>query len=263
MSDVAIRVEGLGKRYTLGGQGARYDTLREALVRAVKAPARLLGRRNAPANRDDRTLWALRDVSFEVPQGQVLGIIGRNGAGKTTLLRILTRITEPTEGRAEITGRVGSLLETGTGFHPELTGRENVYLNGAILGMGKKEMDRKYDGIVEFAGVGPFMDTPLKRYSSGMQVRLAFAVAAYLEPDILLVDEVLAVGDAAFQQKCLARMEEIGQGGKDRGFCLPQHASGPAPVHQAHPAGRRKGRGRWRPPSGGEPLPAVWTRDHC
>ncbi len=217
MTDVAIRVEGLGKRYRLGGQGAQYETLREALVRAAKAPARLLrrpARRQPTEVRDSQTLWALRGVSFEVPRGQVLGIIGRNGAGKTTLLRVLTRITEPTEGRAEVHGRVASLLEVGTGFHPELTGRENVYLNGAILGMRRKEIDRKFDEIVEFSEVSRFLDTPLKHYSSGMQVRLAFSVAAHLDPDVLLVDEVLAVGDAAFQQKCLAKMEEVGKGGR-------------------------------------------------
>ncbi len=208
----ALRVHDLGKRYTLGAQVNAYDTLRDVL--ASKLP-RL--RRKPPTNEagDDMThIWALRHVSFDVPQGSVLGIIGKNGAGKSTLLKILSRVTEPTEGYAEIRGRVGSLLEVGTGFHPELTGRENIYLNGAILGMRREEIDRKFDEIVEFSEIGRFLDTPVKRYSSGMYVRLAFAVAAHLEPEILVVDEVLAVGDAAFQRKCLGRMSDVAQGGR-------------------------------------------------
>ncbi|HXF98342.1 MAG TPA: ABC transporter ATP-binding protein [Gaiellaceae bacterium] len=204
----AIEVEGLSKKYRLGEYRAAYGTLRETLVHAAR---RMTGKEHAPAARE---IWALRNVSFEVPQGQVLGIIGRNGAGKSTLLKILTRIVAPTEGRAEIRGRVGSLLEVGTGFHPELTGRENVYLNGAILGMRRREIDQRFDAIVDFSGVERFIDTPVKRYSSGMYVRLAFAVAAHLEPEILLVDEVLAVGDAEFQRRCLGRMEELGSSGR-------------------------------------------------
>ena len=215
MSDIAIRVENLGKQYRLG-ESVRYRTLRESLENSLSA---LWGRRavaNGSSNghsgngrSDEQTLWALKDVSFEVPRGTVLGIIGRNGAGKSTLLKILSRITEPTTGEVEIHGRVGSLLEVGTGFHPELTGRENVYVNGAILGMSRAEIKRKFDEIVEFAGVEKFLDTPVKRYSSGMQVRLAFAVAAHLEPEILIVDEVLAVGDAEFQRKCLGKMRDV------------------------------------------------------
>jgi lipopolysaccharide transport system ATP-binding protein len=213
MSDVAIRVEKLGKMYRIGGPQARYKTLRESIVGAVTAPIRRL-RHPRSASRNRETIWALKDVSFEVQRGEVVGIIGRNGAGKTTLLKILSRITEPTEGRAEIHGRVGSLLEVGTGFHPELTGRENIYLNGAILGMGRAEIDRKFDEIVAFAEIKKFLDTPVKHYSSGMYVRLAFAVAAHLEPEILLVDEVLAVGDAAFQKKCLGKMGDVAREGR-------------------------------------------------
>ena len=213
MSDIAIRVENLSKRYRIGGPQASYRTLRESLVGAVTAPLRYL-RHSQSASRERETIWALKDVSFEVKRGEVVGIIGRNGAGKTTLLKILSRITEPTEGRAEIHGRVGSLLEVGTGFHPELTGRENIYLNGAILGMRKAEIDRKFDEIVAFAEIEKFLDTPVKHYSSGMYVRLAFAVAAHLEPEILLVDEVLAVGDAAFQKKCLGKMGDVAKEGR-------------------------------------------------
>ncbi len=209
-NDVAIRVEGLGKRYRLGERSAPYRTLREAIMGVARAPRGLLGRRAAA----DDTLWALKDVDLEVRRGEVLGVIGRNGAGKTTLLKILSRITEPTTGRVELHGRVGSLLEVGTGFHPELTGRENIYLNGAILGMRKAEIERKFDEIVAFAEVERFLDTPVKHYSSGMYVRLAFAVAAHLEPEILLVDEVLAVGDAAFQKKCLGKMGEVAGAGR-------------------------------------------------
>jgi lipopolysaccharide transport system ATP-binding protein len=208
MSENVIHVEGLGKRYRVG-ERERYLALRDVLARAVTAPFRRNGQRRT---RD--YLWALRDVSFDVRQGEVVGLIGRNGAGKTTLLKILSRITRPTEGFAEIHGRVGSLLEVGTGFHPELTGRENVYLSGAILGMRKLEIVRKFDEIVSFAGVERFIDTPLKHYSTGMQMRLAFAVAAHLEPEILLVDEVLAVGDLAFQKKCIGKMELVAKGGR-------------------------------------------------
>jgi len=216
MSDIAIRVENLSKQYRIGGSQARYKTIRESLTEAVQAPFRRLssvirGQSSAATN---ETIWALKDVSFEVKRGEVVGIIGRNGAGKTTLLKILCRITEPTEGQAEIHGRVGSLLEVGTGFHPELTGRENIYLNGAILGMKRVEIERKFDEIVDFAEIEKFIDTPVKHYSSGMYVRLAFAVAAHLEPEILLVDEVLAVGDAAFQKKCLGKMGDVAKEGR-------------------------------------------------
>ena len=199
--------------YRIGAPQAQYKTLREALIGALKGPISWL--RNSPlATRNHEILWALRDVSFEIKRGEVVGIIGRNGAGKTTLLKILSRITEPTEGRARIRGHVGSLLEVGTGFHPELTGRENIYLNGAILGMTRSEIGGKFDEIVSFAEIEKFLDTPVKHYSSGMYVRLAFAVAAHLEPDILLVDEVLAVGDAAFQKKCLGKMGDVAQEGR-------------------------------------------------
>jgi lipopolysaccharide transport system ATP-binding protein len=205
---VAIDVQELSKKYKLGEMQAAYGTLRESLVHFGR---RLVGTEHRPSREE---IWALRDVSFQVPEGQVLGVVGRNGAGKSTLLKILTRITTPTGGRVEIRGRVGSLLEVGTGFHPELTGRENVYLNGSILGMKRREIDRRYDEIVEFSGISKFMDTPVKRYSSGMYVRLAFSVAAHLEPEIMLVDEVLAVGDAEFQRRCLGRMEELGSAGR-------------------------------------------------
>lgn len=212
MSDIAIRVEGLGKRYRIGAPSMNYRTLRDAFVEAARAPFRLL--RGRSTENGLNSIWALRDVSFEVKQGQVLGVIGRNGAGKSTLLKILSRVTDPTEGYGEIHGRVGSLLEVGTGFHPELTGRENIYLNGAILGMHRSEIDRNFDEIVAFSEVGPFIDTPVKRYSSGMYLRLAFAVAAHLEPEILVVDEVLAVGDAEFQRKCLGKMSDVAQQGR-------------------------------------------------
>jgi len=216
MTDIAIRVENLSKQYRIGGPQARYKTIRESLTEAVQAPFRRLssvvrGQSSAVSN---ETIWALKDVSFEVNRGEVVGIIGRNGAGKSTLLKILSRITEPTEGRAEIHGRVGSLLEVGTGFHPELTGRENIYLNGAILGMKRAEIERKFDEIVDFAEIEKFIDTPVKHYSSGMYVRLAFAVAAHMEPEILLVDEVLAVGDAVFQKKCLGKMGDVAKEGR-------------------------------------------------
>ncbi len=212
MSDIAIRVEKMGKRYRIGAEEERYSTLRESATRAFSTPLRWL-RRDSGAETSTQ-VWALKDVSFEVKQGEVLGIIGRNGAGKSTLLKILSRITEPTEGSAEIHGRVGSLLEVGTGFHPELTGRENIYLNGAILGMKRREIESKFDEMVAFAEVARFLDTPVKRYSSGMYMRLAFAVAAHLEPEILLVDEVLAVGDIGFQQKCLGRMSDVAREGR-------------------------------------------------
>lgn len=205
MNDTAIKVENIGKMYRIGAAQERHDTLRDALV----ARFRRVGQ-----PKDANILWALKDVSFEVERGAVVGVIGRNGAGKSTLLKILSRITEPTTGFAEIHGRVGSLLEVGTGFHPELTGRENIYLNGAILGMRRVEIDRKFDEIVAFSEIERFLDTPVKRYSSGMYVRLAFAVAAHLEPEILLVDEVLAVGDAAFQKKCLGKMGDVAKEGR-------------------------------------------------
>ncbi len=257
MNDIAIRVEGLSKRYRIGHR-ERYYTLRDTLANAAAAPFRLLrptgdgrlktddGRRKtgdrrstagppspvsrlqppvpsppspapgrpSPVPSQDQYIWALKDVSFEVSHGEVVSIIGRNGAGKTTLLKILCRITEPTEGCVTIHGRVGSLLEVGTGFHWELSGRENIYLNGAILGMKKAEIDRKFDEIVAFAEVETFIDTPVKHYSSGMYVRLAFAVAAHLEPEVLLVDEVLALGDAAFQKKCLGKMGDVAKEGR-------------------------------------------------
>ncbi len=244
MGDVVIRVDSLSKRYEIGAKEA-YGSLRDNLWHAAGAPARRLRKAFArgekagnSGNGNAPTIWALRDVSFEVKQGEVLGLIGRNGAGKSTLLKILSRITTPTEGRVGINGRIRSLLEVGTGFHPELTGRENIYLNGAILGMKKSEIDRRFDEIVAFAEVERFMDTPVKRYSSGMYLRLAFAVAAHLVSEILLVDEVLAVGDAAFQKKCIGRMNEVAHEGRtvlfvshnmaavrtlcNRGICLEQ-----------------------------------------
>ncbi len=214
MSDPVIYAENLGKCYRIG-ERERYLALRDVLARTFSAPARLF-RAHKPAspNGDATHIWALKNVSFEIRQGEVVGMIGRNGAGKTTLLKILARVTRPTEGRGQVRGRVGSLLEVGTGFHPELTGRENVYLSGAILGMRKKEIERKFDEMVAFAEVEKFIDTPLKHYSSGMQMRLAFAVAAHLDPEILLVDEVLAVGDAAFQKKCMGKMGDVAKQGR-------------------------------------------------
>ena len=216
MSNVIIRAQNLSKLYRIGRR-EKYYTLRESLMNVLKAPfGAFRSNGGQPSSSDNRgnTIWALRDVSFEVKKGEVVGVIGRNGAGKSTLLKILSRVTEPTEGCVEIHGRVGSLLEVGTGFHPELTGRENTYLNGAILGMKKTEIDRKFNEIVAFAEVEKFIDTPVKHYSSGMSVRLAFAVAAHLEPEILLVDEVLAVGDAAFQKKCLGKMGDVTREGR-------------------------------------------------
>lgn len=211
MTDLAIRVENLGKEYRIGTQVDSYPTLRDTLADIVKWPVRML--RHGYTSSIE-TIWALKDVSFDVKQGEVLGVIGRNGAGKSTLLKILSRVTEPTTGYAEIHGRVGSLLEVGTGFHPELTGRENIFLNGAILGMKRNEIESKFDEIVDFSGVEKFIDTPVKRYSSGMYLRLAFAVAAHMEPEILVVDEVLAVGDAEFQRKCLGKMSDVAQEGR-------------------------------------------------
>src|SRR5580698_9075247 len=214
MTDIAIRAENLGKRYSIGKR-MHYHTLRESISGTLLSPFRRLRRSpNNERNAEDEHIWAVKDVSFEIPRGEVVGVIGRNGAGKSTLLKLLSRITEPTEGYAEIRGRVGSLLEVGTGFSNELTGRENTYLNGAILGMRKAEIARKFEEIVAFAEIEKFLDTPVKHYSSGMYMRLAFAVAAHLEPEILIVDEVLAVGDAAFQKKCLNKMEDVAQGGR-------------------------------------------------
>jgi lipopolysaccharide transport system ATP-binding protein len=213
MSQPAIRIEGLWKEYVIGGSSGTGMTFRESIVEGVKAPLRRL-RRGGPASGADERLWALRDVSFTVQPQEVVGIIGRNGAGKSTLLKILSRITAPTRGRIDIRGRIASLLDVGTGFHPELTGRENIRLNGAILGMSGAEIARKFDEMVDFAGVEKFIDTPVKRYSSGMQVRLAFAVAAHLEPEILVVDEVLAVGDAEFQKKCMRQMSQLSGSGR-------------------------------------------------
>ena len=237
MSEPIIKVSNLSKRYRIGAKEEGYKTIREAIMAGITAPIRNLKRlrkltkfddNNAKGNSSnpmphalssmqssqDDVIWALKDVSFEVNEGEVMGIIGRNGAGKSTLLKVLSRITEPSSGYVEIHGRLSSLLEVGTGFHPELTGRENIFLNGAVLGMRKREIEQKFDEIVNFAEIERFIDTPVKRYSSGMYVRLAFAVAAHLEPEILLVDEVLAVGDIAFQKKCLGKMGDIAKGGR-------------------------------------------------
>lgn len=207
MSDIVIRAENIGKQFHIGAL-QKYDTLRDRLAAAFKPKGK------APGPKEEDIIWALKDVNFEIKQGEVVGVIGRNGAGKSTLLKILSKITEPTTGRVELHGRVGSLLEVGTGFHPELTGRENVFLNGAILGMKRAEIKRRFDEIVAFSEVEKFIDTPVKRYSSGMYMRLAFAVAAHLDPEILLVDEVLAVGDAQFQSKCLGKMGEVAKEGR-------------------------------------------------
>ena len=203
--DVAISVRGLSKSYTIAHNHEKHSTLAETLLHRVRRPFE---------RPETETFWALRDISFDIKRGDVVGVIGRNGAGKSTLLKILSQITEPTHGEIDLYGRIGSLLEVGTGFHPELTGRENIYLNGAILGMCKSEITSQFDAIVEFAGVDRFLDTPVKRYSSGMYVRLAFAVAAHLNPEILIVDEVLAVGDAEFQKKCLGKMKDVASGGR-------------------------------------------------
>jgi lipopolysaccharide transport system ATP-binding protein len=219
MSEIAVKIDRVSKRYRLGTMDGVPDTFASALTALIKAPVNNYRRLRRLTHFQEGTeaedvLWALREVSFEVGEGEVIGIVGRNGAGKSTLLKILSRITEPTTGRIEIHGRVSSLLEVGTGFHPELSGRENVYLNGTILGMRKKEIDQKFEEIVEFSGIKKFIDTPIKRYSSGMKVRLAFSVAAHLEPEILIIDEVLAVGDADFQKKCLGKMEHVGRHGR-------------------------------------------------
>src|SRR5438132_1504930 len=210
MTRPMIKVEHLSKRYRIGAR-QRHTSLREALVEMVRAPLDRLGNGRSSAA---ETIWALKDVSFAVAPGEVVGIIGRNGAGKSTLLKILARVTKPTTGRVALNGRVGSLLEVGTGFHSELTGRENIYLNGAILGMTKGEIEKKFDEIVAFAETESYLDTPVKHYSSGMTVRLAFAVAAHLEPEILIIDEVLAVGDVTFQKKCLGKMNEVARAGR-------------------------------------------------
>ena len=215
MSAFAVRVEKLGKRYHIGAAARAHDSLREAIVHAAGAPLRRLRTlASGSGGGEAGEMWALRDLSFEVKHGQAMAIVGRNGAGKSTLLKILSRITRPTEGWAEVNGRVGALLEVGTGFHPELTGRENVFLSGTMLGMRRDYITRRFDEIVEFAGVERFLDTPVKRYSSGMYLRLAFAVAAHLEPEILIVDEVLAVGDAEFQRKCLGKMDQVEREGR-------------------------------------------------
>jgi lipopolysaccharide transport system ATP-binding protein len=218
MSALSISVDSLGKQYHIGGEQKNFDRIGYQIADAFQSPFRrvmkMVRGQSLSATELDETIWALKDVSFEIKYGEVIGIIGGNGAGKSTLLKILSRITEPTEGSADIYGRVGSLLEVGTGFHPELTGLENIYLNGAILGMTKKEIDRKFDEIVDFAEIGKFINTPVKFYSSGMYVRLAFSVAAHLDPEILLVDEVLAVGDIAFQKKCLGKMGDVARTGR-------------------------------------------------
>ncbi|WP_169972668.1 ABC transporter ATP-binding protein [Tautonia rosea] len=215
MSNTAISVEGLSKLYRIGLAEERHESLLSASIDAIKKPLKnfrklwRLDTSRSGAEDEEDLIWALRDVSFEVPRGEVLGVIGRNGAGKSTLLKILSRVTAPTSGRVVVNGRVSSLLEVGTGFHPELTGRDNIYLNGTILGMTRREIDRKFEEIVEFSGISKFLDTPIKRYSSGMKVRLAFSVAAHLEPEILIIDEVLAVGDVEFQNKCMGKMQQL------------------------------------------------------
>jgi len=217
LSNPAIQVAGLSKLYRIGEKQEKYKTLRASVTDSFRRSARGLSRvvrRNGHRPSPERSIWALKDLSFQVEPGEVLGIIGRNGAGKSTLLKLLSRITEPTEGYADIDGRVGSLLEVGTGFHPELTGRENIYLNGSILGMKRAEIEEKFDAMIDFAEIPKFIDTPVKHYSSGMYLRLAFAVAAHLEPEIMLVDEVLAVGDAEFQKKCLGKMRDVAHGGR-------------------------------------------------
>ena len=212
MEEPIIQIKGISKKYVIRHETAPYKTFQEAITNAIKAPINLIKNNGGLPKKE--TFWALKDITFDVNKGEVIGIIGRNGAGKSTLLKVLSRITEPTEGQITLRGRVASLLEVGTGFHPELTGRENIYLNGSVLGMTKKEINSKFDEIVEFSGVEKFLDTPVKRYSSGMYVRLAFAVAAHLEPEILIVDEVLSVGDIEFQKKCLGKMGEVAEGGR-------------------------------------------------
>jgi lipopolysaccharide transport system ATP-binding protein len=274
---MAIRVEGLGKRYRIGGPREPYGTLRDTIASAVKAPFRAI--RGQRIVKQD--FWALKGISFEVMEGDVLGIIGRNGAGKSTLLKILSKVTRPTRGRAEVRGRVGSLLDVGTGFHPELTGRENVFLNGAVLGMRRAEIRRKFDEIVAFAETAEFLDVPVKRYSSGMYTRLAFSVAAHLEPDILIVDEVLAVGDAAFQKKCLGKMRTVAREGRtvlfvshntaairnlcssavvlDRGEIVHRGSAGECISFYSEMTSRERG-ASWTRPSGGEEQRLVITR---
>ncbi len=232
MSELAIQVQGISKQFHFGAQ-ERYRTLRESLIGMARKPldlVRSLSRRSEPA--EDRAFWALRDVTFDVRRGEVMGVVGKNGAGKSTLLKVLSRITEPTNGYADIWGRVGSLLEVGTGFHSELSGRDNIYMSGSMLGMRKAEIDRKFDEIVAFAEVDKFIDTPVKRYSSGMYMRLGFAVAAHLEPEILLVDEVLAVGDSAFQKKCLGKMDDVAHDGRTVLFVSHNMAAMQALCHQ-------------------------------
>jgi len=211
MSDVAIRIRGLGKRYVIGAREEEHDTLRDRIAAVASRPFRRLAPGGFAAS---TTIWALKDITHEIHRGDVVGVVGGNGAGKSTLLKILSRITTPTEGEADIYGRVGSLLEVGTGFHPDLTGRENLFLNGAILGMRKAEIERKFAEIVRFAEIEEFIDTPVKHYSSGMYVRLGFAVAAHMEPEILIVDEVLAVGDVHFQRKCLGKLDDVARSGR-------------------------------------------------
>ena len=250
----AIKVENLSKSYRLGARRTvHYRTLRETIMEATADSWRRFiqhtGRGNGDgasekANRSADDFWALKDVSFEVEPGEVVGIVGRNGAGKSTLLKILSRITEPTSGRCEFRGRIGSLLEVGTGFHQELTGRENIYLNGSILGMSRREIARRFDEIVDFSEIEEFLDTPVKRYSSGMYVRLAFAVAAHLNPEILLVDEVLAVGDQRFQKKCLGKMREVGRSGPNRPVRQPQHCGLGGALPALHPDRSRTGESR-------------------
>jgi lipopolysaccharide transport system ATP-binding protein len=242
MSTPAINVEKLSKHYIIGHQRDASDALRHTVENAVRNPLRWL--RDWKTRRGNREeFWALKDISFDVQQGDLVGIVGRNGAGKSTLLKILSRITEPTKGQVRIYGRVASLLEVGTGFHQELTGRENIFLNGAILGMTRAEMRRKFDEIVAFSDIEKFLDTPVKRYSSGMYVRLAFAVAAHLEPEILIVDEVLAVGDIAFQKKCVGKLGQVARGGRTVLFCESQHGSRSGALHKGHSS-------RCRPPKG-------------
>ena len=277
MSEPIISVEKVSKRYLIGHQTARQDGLRHALQNLLLAPQQWLRNRREHRQAAHEEFWALKDVSFELHQGEVLGIVGRNGAGKSTLLKILSRITEPTSGRIVIDGRVASLLEVGTGFHQELTGRENIFLNGAILGMTKAEIKRKFDEIVAFSEVEQFLDTPVKRYSSGMYVRLAFAVAAHLEPEILIVDEVLAVGDGQFQQKCLGKMQAVAKGGRtvifvshnlstiktlcqtglllDRGSVVMKDT--PVAVIGRYLSISNRNSGRWVRPSNGQPSPGI------
>lgn len=231
-NNIVVSVSHLGKKYRLGGPQVSYKTLRDAVVQSLKAPFH----RGLPIE----GFWALKDVTFEVQEGEVIGIIGRNGAGKSTLLKILSRITLPTEGMVDLYGRVGSLLEVGTGFHPELSGRENIYLSGSILGMTKQEIDQKFDEIVRFSEIEKFIDTPVKRYSSGMYVRLAFAVAAHLDTDILLIDEVLAVGDAEFQKKCLGKMGSITNEGRTILFVSHNMAAIQKTLSYGNPSARRK-----------------------